>query len=175
MVDVGAVLYDAAVLIDEKVTTGTTSAVNWAALGADAASILVPMTVGAGAAVRAGASVANKADNVVDVLKTGDKVGDTKKTYQTYTKEPKNSADGVYSGKTSGTGTPRENVAKRDKNHHMNETHGRAKLDQSSSNKDAIRGREQRNIKKNGGAKSQGGTSGNKINGVSADNKNGKI
>jgi hypothetical protein len=54
----------------------------------------------------------------------------------------------------------------------MNKTHGPAKLDKSSSNPDAIRGREQQNIKNNGGAKSQGGTSGNAINGVSPKNKN---
>ena len=132
------------------------------------------MTVGAGAAVRAGVSVANKADNVVDVLKTGDKVEDTKKTYQTYTKEPKNSADGVYSGKTSGTGRPEENVDKRDKGHRMNDTHGKAKLDQTSKNSDAVRGREQQLIDKNGGEKKQGGTSGNTNRGVSEKNKNAK-
>ena len=48
---------------------------------------------------------------------------------------------------------------------------GIAKLDKSSTNKDAIRGREQQNIKKHGGAKSQGGTSGNAINGISPKNK----
>ena len=57
----------------------------------------------------------------------------------------------------------------------MNETHGPAKLDKSSPNPNAIRGREQQNINKRGGAKSQGGTSGNKIRGVSPNNKNAKI
>ncbi len=54
VVDVGFVLYDLGVLVHEKVTTGSTSGANWAAIGADVASILVPMSVGAGAAVRAG-------------------------------------------------------------------------------------------------------------------------
>jgi len=49
---------------------------------------------------------------------------------------------------------------------------GRATLDQTSSSKNAIRGREQQMIEKNGGAKSQGGTSGNSINGISDKNKN---
>lgn len=98
--------------------------------------------------------------------------GSNKKTHQTYTKDPKDPKDGVYSGKTSGKGTPEQNIAKRDKNHHMNKTHGPAKLDKSSSNKNAIRGREQQNIKKNGGAKSEGGTSGNAINSVGPKNKN---
>ena len=66
VIDVGFVLYDVGVLVQEKVTTGKTSSVNWAALGADGASILVPMSVGAGAAVRAGVKAINKADNVVD-------------------------------------------------------------------------------------------------------------
>lgn len=47
---------------------------------------------------------------------------------------------------------------------------GPAKLDKSSTNKNAVRGREQQLIEKNGGAKSQSGTSGNSINGVSSKN-----
>jgi hypothetical protein len=66
VVDVGFVLYDAGVLIHEKVTTGFTSSANWAALGADGASILVPMSVGAGQAVKAGIKAVNKSDNAVD-------------------------------------------------------------------------------------------------------------
>ncbi len=49
----------------------------------------------------------------------------------------------------------------------MNDTHGPARLDKSSKNKDAIRGREQQNIDKDGKARSDGGTSANKIRGVS--------
>jgi hypothetical protein len=45
-----------------------------------------------------------------------------------------------------------------------------AEVDKASTNKDAIRGRAQQLIEKNGGAKSQGGTSGNAINGVSKTN-----
>jgi RHS repeat-associated protein len=94
----------------------------------------------------------------------------TDKTYQTYTKTNPETGE-VYTGRTSGTGTPEENVANRDVNHHMNDQgFGPAKLDKSSSNPDAIRGREQQQIEANGGAKSQGGTSGNAINGVSAKN-----
>jgi len=93
------------------------------------------------------------------------------KTHQTYLK--KNSEGTVYNGKTSGTGTPYENILKRDKYHHMNEKgYGPAVLDKSSKNKAAIRGREQSNIEKSGGAKSQNGTSGNAINGISNKNKN---
>lgn len=51
---------------------------------------------------------------------------------------------------------------------------GPAKLDRSSSNPAAIRGREQQLIKHHGGAQSEGGTSGNAINGVSPRNKNAK-
>ncbi len=48
---------------------------------------------------------------------------------------------------------------------------GSAELDKSSDNYDAIRGREQQLIEEHGGAKSQGGTSGNAINGVGENNK----
>jgi RHS repeat-associated protein len=105
----------------------------------------------------------------VDVKNTTKKA---EKTYQTYTKKAKDpSKNGDYSGRTSGTDTPTKNIEKRDKNHHMNDTHGPATLDKSSANKDAIRGREHQNIQKNGGAQSKGGTSGNKIEGVSDKNK----
>ena len=45
-----------------------------------------------------------------------------------------------------------------------------AELDKSSSNPDAIRGQEQYLIDKNGGAKSDGGASGNTIRGVARNN-----
>lgn len=95
------------------------------------------------------------------------------KTYQTYTKV--NAETGVvYSGKTSGKGTPLQNIARRDAGHHMNQQgFGPAQLDKSSANPQAIRGREQQLIERNGGAQSQGGTSGNKINGISPQNPNG--
>ena len=64
-----------------------------------------------------------------------------------------------------------ENIAKRDRNHHKTkEGYGPTVLDKSSSNPDAIRGQEQYQIDKYGGAQSQGGTSGNAINGVSSHN-----
>ena len=96
----------------------------------------------------------------------------TGKTYQTYTKTNPETGQ-VYSGRTSGTGTPQENILARNASHHMNdEGYAPAELDQSSSNPDAIRGREQQLIDANGGAQSQGGTSGNKINGISPSNPN---
>jgi|GEM_PF-511555 len=100
--------------------------------------------------------------------------GEGGKTYQTYTKENPKTGE-VYTGRTSGTGTHAQNVAKRDgKTHHMNDKDkgfGPAQLDKSSPKKDAIRGREQQMIESQGGAKSKGGTSGNAINGVSPTNK----
>lgn len=99
------------------------------------------------------------------------KVVKMKKTYQTYTKTNPETGE-VYSSRTSGYGTPKENVSRRDKKHHMNDKgFGPAALDKSSTNKDAIRGREQQLIDSNGGAKSQRGTSGNAINGISPNNK----
>jgi len=89
------------------------------------------------------------------------------KTFQTYTKPPKDpTKHGVYSGRTSGKGTRLQN----DRGHHMNETHGPAELDKSSVNESAIRGREQQLIDKHGGAQSEGGTSSNKIRAVSKKN-----
>lgn len=74
-------------------------------------------------------------------------------------------------GRTSGYGKPPANVAKRDAKHHMNKKgYGPAILDKSSTNKNAIRGREQQLIDYYGGARSKGGTSGNKINGISDKN-----
>ena len=148
----------------------------------NAAMSAAAMIPGAGNAVTV-AKFAKKADLAVTALKASDEVAagakladkgsDAKKTYQTYTKEAKDpTKHGDYSGKTSGTKTPEENIAKRDQGHHMNKTHGPAKLDKSSSNPDAIRGREQQNIKSKGGAISEGGTSGNAINGVSPKNPN---
>jgi RHS repeat-associated protein len=96
-----------------------------------------------------------------------------RRTYQTYFKDPINpETHGRYNGRTSGTGTPARNVARRDGGHHMSETHGPARLDRSSTNPGAIRGREQQNIEASGGAQSSGGTSGNAINGVSPSNPN---
>ena len=96
----------------------------------------------------------------------------TPKTFQTYIKVNPTTGE-IYSGRTSGRGTPEENIASRDAGHHMNEKgFGPAILDRSSPNPDAIRGREQQLIEGNGGAQSQGGSSGNAINGVSPRNTN---
>ncbi len=93
------------------------------------------------------------------------------KTYQTYIK--RNKAGGnPYAGKTSGTGTAAKNIAKRDRNHHMNDKgFGPARVDRSSNNEDSIRGREQQLIERHGGANRTGGTSGNQNNGVGPRNK----
>jgi RHS repeat-associated protein len=94
------------------------------------------------------------------------------KTYQTYTKKNPETGE-VYSGRTSGTGTPEQNVARRDVGHHMNEKgFGPAVLEKSSSNSAAIRGHEQQLIDAHGGAQSQGGTSGNRLQGISDRNPN---
>ena len=117
------------------------------------------------------AKAANAADNAADAAKAAASVSDGK-VYVTYTKVNPKTGE-VYSGRASGYGTPKEVVANRDRNHHMNEKgFEKAKLDRFSTNSDAIRGREQQLIELNGGAKSQGGSSGNAINGVSLTNPN---
>ncbi|WP_313036757.1 RHS repeat-associated core domain-containing protein, partial [Stenotrophomonas acidaminiphila] len=97
------------------------------------------------------------------------------KTYTTYTRTRQ--SDGTtYSGRTSGRGSAEQQVANRTSNpDHQAKTaegYGPGVVDKNSSNPDAIRGREQRLIQQNGGAQSQGGTSGNTINGVSPNNPN---
>jgi hypothetical protein len=95
------------------------------------------------------------------------------RTFQTYTKTNARTGE-TYTGRKSGTGTPAQNVARRDSDHHKSQQgFGPARLDRSSSNTQAIRGREQQMIERHGGAKSQGGTSGNAINGISPRNSNG--
>jgi RHS repeat-associated protein len=96
------------------------------------------------------------------------------KTHTTYTR--KNESTGkTYSGKTSGTGTAEQQVkARTSKPDHQEKTkegYGTAVVDKNSGSSDAIRGREQQLIESNGGAKSQGGTSGNAINSVSPSNQ----
>jgi RHS repeat-associated protein len=77
----------------------------------------------------------------------------------------------VYCGLCSGFGNPRSILEKRDASHHMNaKGFDIAKTDKVSTNGAAIRGREQMGIDANGGAKSQSGTSGNAINGISPNN-----
>lgn len=93
------------------------------------------------------------------------------KTYQTYTKTNPVTGE-VYSGRTSGTGTPAENVRNRNANHHMNaKGFGPAVLDKTSDSYEAIRGREQMLIDYHGGAQSMGGKSGNAINGIGPNNQ----
>ena len=155
---------------------------------ADAAAVatpLVPGGVGAGIkAVRAGGKAVDAVKGVErasDAAKAANKAGDATgaigktKTYQTYTKTNKETGQ-VYVGRTSGYGTPEQNVKRRDQNHHMNKKgYGPAELDKSSSNPDAIRGQEQYLMDKKGGARSDGGTSGNTIRGVARNNPKASI
>jgi hypothetical protein len=95
------------------------------------------------------------------------------RTFQTYRKPNPKPGGAPYNGRTSGYRTPEENVAARDRNHHMNDKgFGKAELDKTSSDPDAIRGREKQLIDESGGAQSQGGTSANAINGLSPTNPN---
>ncbi|MDY4482307.1 MAG: RHS repeat-associated core domain-containing protein [Candidatus Cryptobacteroides sp.] len=160
-------------------------ALDGVALVVDTFAAIVPFVPGGmGTALK----VSRGIDTASDILRLSDKATDAtkvekkvsgavknaksvnQKTYQTYTKTHPITKE-VYVGRTSGTLSPEANVRKRDKNHHMNKKgFGPAKLDNSSSNPDAIRGLEQHMIELNGGAKVNGGTSGNTINGVSPTN-----
>lgn len=93
---------------------------------------------------------------------------DPKKTYQTYTRyNPRTNQ--CYSGRTSGYGTPQQNIQARGAGQPLLNAEGfnNPVLDRSSDGSSSIRGREQQLIDINGGAQSSGGYSRNKINGVS--------
>jgi RHS repeat-associated protein len=153
-------------------------------LAADVGGAFVPFIPSPGS-VRLASKVVAHADDVIDAGRTGDKIADAAKigtisdetlqnakSYQTYTKTNPETGK-IYVGRTSGTDLPEANIAKRDKNHHMNDKgFGPAELDKSSSNSKAIRGREQQMIEYHGGAKAKGGSSGNTINGISDKNPN---
>ncbi len=97
--------------------------------------------------------------------------GRSGRTSTTYTRT---SGATVYAGRTSGKGTPEQQVAARmngaDHKAKTAEGYGPAVVDKNSPNAAAIRGREQQLIEQYGGAQSQGGASGNKINGVAPSN-----
>jgi len=129
-------------------------------------AIAVPVVDAAVTAIEARSAVA--AAEGAGESAAGTPVARGGKTFQTYTKTNPETGE-VYSGRTSGTGTPQENIARRDAGHHMNSKgFGPAKLDKSSKDAGAIRGREQQLIDH---YRSQG-KSANKINGVSPKNPN---
>ncbi len=82
-----------------------------------------------------------KAEQVADSLLS--QMQTNPRTYQTYTKHHEDGS--VYIGRASGRGTPRENIARRERGGHDWTERGfrPAKLDQTSENSAAIRGREQ--------------------------------
>lgn len=95
--------------------------------------------------------------------------------FATYTKRhPTRTRYKVYSGRTSGYGNPATDgqniVNRRDRGHVALNGQGfqAATLDKASREYAAIRGREQMLIENYGGAQSTGGTSANKINGISS-------
>jgi RHS repeat-associated protein len=98
--------------------------------------------------------------------------------YLTYTKTKEND-DGtitIYSGRTSGNANESDKaiLTRRDATHHM-AGYGPAVIDKSSKNRFAIRGREQQLIDFFGKSQSDGGSSGNRIRGVSKLNPLGRI
>jgi hypothetical protein len=79
----------------------------------------------------------------------------------------------------SGFGTPEAIVASRTRNHHMTaQGFGNARVDRAADGtvgRVIIRGREQQLIDHHGGARREGGTSGNTIRGVAKFNAAGRI
>jgi RHS repeat-associated protein len=139
----------------------------------------MPPTLGGGVVSSGVTSIARAATAIkaeISAASSAPAAAKAERTFQTYTKT--NSQTGkVYSGRTSGTGTPAQNVARREGSHQdlNKQGFGPARLDKSSGNAHAVRGREQQLIERNGGAQSQGGTSGNRINGVSERNPQGAL
>ncbi len=154
-----------------------TAATTAAAPGRVAAGVTAAETRAAAAAATTGGVLAST------LLLCGDSPGGCAQKqnywYLTYTKEKIiNGRVITYSGRTAGYGnTPQAVLQNRDRNHHMNALgFGRASVDRAVKSvatindvglKTAIRGREQMLINHFGGARSQGGTSGNAINGIS--------
>ncbi len=97
-------------------------------------------------------------------------------TYQTYTRYHPLTGD-CYSGRTSGYGSPEDNVRNRGFDQPLLNSEGFLPpvLDRSSTSYSAVRGREQQLIELNGGARSTGGDSRNAINGISRFNPRGPI
>jgi hypothetical protein len=112
-----------------------------------------------------------RTEAAVDVTVAAERAGAAAgltRTFQTYTKLNADTGS-VYVGRTSGYGTPLENLARRDASHPYNKVgFGPAELDQTSPNGWAIRGREQMLIQ----FYRQQGISANKINGISPSNSN---
>ena len=127
--------------------------------------------------ITASKEIATDITNVVATVKTAIQEKQESKLHMTYTMTNENGE--VYSGRTSGYGTPNEVLQKRQANHHMSEKGftdvSIDKIAYGEQGKLAIRGREQQLIDKNGGAQSEGGTSGNLIRGVSKINPKGII
>ncbi|TXI21486.1 MAG: hypothetical protein E6Q67_07580, partial [Roseateles sp.] len=157
--------------------------------GSMAAVAAAPGRAAVGAAISAGVdagAVATGGALAGTLLLCGDSPGGCSKQqdywYLTYTKEKTVGGHTVtYSGRTAGYGkTPEAVLANRDRGHHMNALgFGRASVDRAvrsvatvndAVSRSAIRGREQMLIDHYGGARSQGGTSGNAINGISSYN-----
>jgi len=156
ILDIGFIAYDIYALArDGRKNLGT----NLAALGLDVACLLVPVATGGGAAYRAGTVLMHAGSKRTAQAQM--------KTYQTYTKTNPHTGE-VYVGRTSGAGTPLENIARRERNHHRNgEGFDRAVPDQSSCDPAAIRGREQQMIDE----MRRQGRAADQINGISPRNR----
>jgi len=78
ILDVGFIIYDVGVIINDNILGGTTEGLgtNLAALGGDVVGAAIPFATGGGAAVRGGVKLANKADSLVDSARTIDNGGD---------------------------------------------------------------------------------------------------
>ena len=136
----------------------------------------VDLAVDAGVAADVTASTVEGVDAVASAADAAATAGDATvdagsgltRTFQTYVKVNSDTGE-VYAGRTSGFGTPLENIAARDASHAYNDLgFGPAQLDQSSASYGAIRGREQQLID----YFDQLGVSANKINGISPLNPN---
>ncbi|WP_454901164.1 RHS repeat-associated core domain-containing protein [Variovorax boronicumulans] len=121
---------------------------------------------GGAASAAAGAEVIRRIARELSRLGNG---GDEEETYQTYTRWNPLTNE-CYTGRTSGTGTAEQNIARRmsaaDHRALTEEGFRSGVLDRSSTNRGSIRGREQQVLELNGGARRSGGSSRNEINGI---------
>jgi len=187
LIDIGLIAIDLGLMAyDEAFNDGANRSANITSLAANAIGLVTPAVTGLGIASRvatrtdeaaelgrlsrADDSVQNSGRSTSRDARASGKTQSREVTHQTYTKYNPDTKE-TYVGKCSGCGTPEQNVAARDRGHHVSRRgFGPAELDKSSTSRAAIRGREQQLIDAYGGAKSQGGTSGNAINGIARDN-----
>jgi RHS repeat-associated protein len=143
---------------------------------------LGPLVVGGVAAIGTAMAANSSSDGLMSRIGAGIQSllsnDSPEKVFVTYTRTNAETGQ-VYAGRTSGYADPQSlanaRAAAPDQSRLAGLGFGPAVVDNSSTNSDAIRGREQMLIDQNGGAQSVGGTSANRIQGIADLNPRGFV